>query len=92
MKSFGLIDETKLFHFHRIFKNGGGGGGGGIRADPPPIIPHLDPSMFYNRFHFQPLLIIWTVGKKTYLHMFGNKKNVADQPAYSCSLISGFVI
>ena len=66
--------------------------GGGIRADPPPIIPHLDPSMFYNRFHFQPLLIIWTVGKKTYLHRFGNKKNVADQPAYSCSLISGFVI
>ena len=25
MKSFGLT-ETKLFHFHRIFKNGGGGG------------------------------------------------------------------
>ena len=30
MKSFG-VTETKLFHFHRIFKNGGGGGvlGGG---------------------------------------------------------------
>ena len=26
MKFFGLT-ETKLFHFHRIFKNGGGGGG-----------------------------------------------------------------
>ena len=25
MKSFG-VTETKLFHFHRIFKNGGGGG------------------------------------------------------------------
>ena len=23
------ITEIKLFHFHRIFKNGGGGGGGG---------------------------------------------------------------
>ena len=28
MKKFGLI-ETKLFVFHRIFKNGRGGGGGG---------------------------------------------------------------
>ena len=27
MKYFGLT-ESKLFHFHRIFKNGGGGGGG----------------------------------------------------------------
>ena len=26
MKLFGLI-ETKLFHFHRLFKNGGQGGG-----------------------------------------------------------------
>ena len=26
MKQFGL-DETKLFHFHRMFKNGGLGGG-----------------------------------------------------------------
>ena len=28
MKSFG-VTETKLFLFHRIFKNGGGGGWGG---------------------------------------------------------------
>ena len=27
MKLFGLT-ETKLFHFHKIFKEGGGGGGG----------------------------------------------------------------
>ena len=26
MKSFRLIIGTKLFHFHRIFRNGGGGG------------------------------------------------------------------
>ena len=28
MKSFRLIIGTKLFHFHRIFRNGWGGGGG----------------------------------------------------------------
>ena len=36
MKYFGL-SETKLFHFHRKFKNGGGGGGGrgeGIQTNP----------------------------------------------------------
>ena len=27
MRQFGFT-ETKLFHLHRIFKNGGGGGGG----------------------------------------------------------------
>ena len=43
MKQFGLIDETKLFHFHRIFKNGGGGEG--IWADPPP---HNPPSGSVN--------------------------------------------
>ena len=33
-----IITETKLFHFHRIFKNGGGGGaevrGGGFKRSP----------------------------------------------------------
>ena len=33
MKSFGLT-EIKLFHFHRIFKNGGQEGGGGVRVNP----------------------------------------------------------
>ena len=27
-----MKSETKLFHFHRIFKNGGGGGGLGMEA------------------------------------------------------------
>ena len=36
MKSFGLT-ETKLFHFHRIFKNGGGGGVQANPLPPPPI-------------------------------------------------------
>ena len=33
-----LVTETKLFHFHRIFKTGGGGGGGGrgFKRTPPP--------------------------------------------------------
>ena len=31
MKSFG-VTETKLFHFHRIFKNGGGVGEGAGRG------------------------------------------------------------
>ena len=40
MKSFGLT-ETKLFHFHRIFKNGEGVGRV-IRAKPlkPPFHDH----------------------------------------------------
>ena len=29
MNKFSLI-ETKLFNFHKIFKNGGQGGGGGV--------------------------------------------------------------
>ena len=36
-----IITETKLFHFHRIFKNGGGGGGGGagrwVQEKPGPL-------------------------------------------------------
>ena len=35
--SFGLT-ETKLFHFHRIFKIGGGGGEGGL-SEPPLDLP-----------------------------------------------------
>ena len=34
MKSFGLT-KTKLFHFHRIFKNGGWGGG--LCEPPEPL-------------------------------------------------------
>ena len=41
MKSFGLT-ETKLFHFHRIFKEGGGEGGGGVQANPIRI-RHCNP-------------------------------------------------
>ena len=42
MEWFGISD-TKLFHFHMIFKNGGGGGGGGregIKRAPPLWIRH----------------------------------------------------
>ena len=34
MEIFGLI-ETKLFHFHRIFKNRGQGGGSSEPHEPP---------------------------------------------------------
>ena len=34
-------NETKLFHFHRIFKNGGGEG-----IEPPE--PTLDPSLIFT--------------------------------------------
>ena len=34
--------EIKLFHLHRIFKNGGGGGGGGGGgSSEPPLDPPL---------------------------------------------------
>ena len=36
MKQFGFI-KTKLFHFHRIFKNGGRGGSASK--------PHLNPTL-----------------------------------------------
>ena len=42
MKLFGLT-ETKLFHFHRIFKNGTGGGGEVGSSEPPE--PPLDPPL-----------------------------------------------
>ena len=38
MKQFGLT-ETKLFHFHRIFKNGGQGGGSSKPPEPPLDLP-----------------------------------------------------
>ena len=41
MKQFGLT-ETKLFHFHMIFKNGGRErGGGGRGSSEPPETPLL---------------------------------------------------
>ena len=43
------ITETKLFHFHRIFKNGGGGGRGGVRANP--LNPPLDPPQVHEYFN-----------------------------------------
>ena len=49
MKYFGL-PETKLFHFHRIFKNGGVGRG--VQANPPE--PPLD----------LPLLICFSTMKR----------------------------
>ena len=42
MKSFGLA-ETKLFHFHRIFKNGGGGEGREFKRTPEL---HLYPPLY----------------------------------------------
>ena len=55
MKSFG-VTETKLFHFHRIFKNGGGVGEGAGRGfdrvglSKPPE-PHLDPPLDRSRLN-----------------------------------------
>ena len=34
MKKIGLI-ETKIFHFHMMFKNGGQGGGSSDPPEPP---------------------------------------------------------
>ena len=46
MKQFGLT-ESKLFHSHRIFKNGGGGG------LSKPSEPPLDPPLrrIYENMH-----------------------------------------
>ena len=59
MKSFG-VTETKLFHFHRIFKNGGGGGGvrwegagrglDRVGLSKPPE-PHLDSPLDRSRLN-----------------------------------------
>ena len=35
------ITETKLFHFHRIFKRGWGGEGGSSEISEPPLNPPL---------------------------------------------------
>ena len=47
MRQFGLT-ETKLFHFHRLFKNGGGGGGAGTKVRTNPLnllwIRHCNPT------------------------------------------------
>ena len=40
MKLFGLI-KTKLFHFHRIFKNGRQGGGSSELPMDPPLNYYL---------------------------------------------------
>ena len=51
MKYFGLI-ETKIFHFHGIFKGvcvGGGGGGGFKRTPEPP----LDPPSHVHVYHMR---------------------------------------
>ena len=47
MKSFG-VTETKLFHFHRIFKNGGGLDRVGLSKPPEP---HLDPPLDRSRLN-----------------------------------------
>ena len=46
MKLFGLT-ETKLFHFHRVFKSWGRGGGLSEPAEPPQD-PPLDKYMYQN--------------------------------------------
>ena len=46
MKQFGLT-ETKLFHFHRIFKNGGGEWGSSEPFEPP-----LDPPLYYYYYDY----------------------------------------
>ena len=33
--------KMKLFHFHRIFKNGRGGGEGEVGSSEPPLDPSL---------------------------------------------------
>ena len=55
MKKFGLT-ETKLFHFHRIFKNGGQGGGPSERPEPP-LDPPLLSSYCHASFHHSQIII-----------------------------------
>ena len=38
------LTETKLYHVHRIFKNGVGAGGGS--SEPPPPQRPIDPPLF----------------------------------------------
>ena len=45
MKSFGL-NETKLFHLHRIFKKGGWRGGGGFKWAGPNLLPECSSCSF----------------------------------------------
>ena len=46
-----FLIETKLFHFHKIFKNGEGEGG---QANPLWLEPPLDPPLVYpNRSHIK---------------------------------------
>ena len=44
------VIDTKLFHLHRIFKNGVGGGGGGrggsSELPEPPLDPPLTTKMY----------------------------------------------
>ena len=50
------LTDTKLFHFHRIFKTGGGGGGGSCEPCEPPLgsmepcEPPLDPLLIHLVF------------------------------------------
>ena len=44
--SYIFLIETKLFHFHRIFKNGGQGGGSSEHPEPP-----LDPPLHLDLCH-----------------------------------------
>ena len=47
---FSSFSETKLFHFHRIFKNGGRGGDSSKTPDTPPDPPlTLDLMLFINK-------------------------------------------
>ena len=63
---------------------------GGIRADP-----HNPPSGSVNvllPFSFSTFTNYLDCGQENLSSQVWEQKNVADQPVYSCSLISGFVI
>ena len=59
MKQFSLT-KTKLFHFHRMFKNGGGGREG-VRTNPHE--PPLDPPAFelpqYQKYVLNTVLYVF---------------------------------
>ena len=73
MKQFGLI-ETKLFHFHRIFK-----GGWGVRVnllDPPlesnTIFSALNAHIKMNYAHHFFKILYYSTIRSLYCHMVCN--------------------
>ena len=52
------LTETKLFHFHRIFKKGGCGGGGLLETPEHPLDP---PLIVFTNAKGQAVAILMTI-------------------------------